>query len=315
LWQDFPGTAPDDPWQMLFGSSDEWVSAYVAAAVGAFDRLNRKDVRDAVQWVWRLLTKRRSEGFGWGYSCISPADADSTVWGLRLAQVVGASRSTHALNAYAFLRRHQQHSGGIATYLPEAAIRDFSALQPSTVNAWCEPHVCVTAAAANLPELQKDCLRSLRDTQKADGRWNSYWWTDSEYSTGLATSALARSDDTSDRARVARAAGWARERVSETGGVFSTGCNAEMPFATACNLLTLLSAKNIDRATIARSVQWLLRAQRSDGSWESSAVMRTPPVNVLDPDASGKAILARDRNSNFTTATVLTSLGLASAIR
>ena len=167
LWQDFPGTGADDPWLLLFGASDEWVSAYVAAALGAFER---DDAKSAASWVWRLLSHRRHQGEGWGFSCISPTDADSTVWGLRLANVVGASESAHAIAANNFLRQHKGRDGGVSTYVPEAAIRLFGDLQPSAINAWCQPHACVTAAAANLPEFRDDCVRYLRTAQHE--RWS-----------------------------------------------------------------------------------------------------------------------------------------------
>ncbi len=142
LWLDFPSTGADDPW-LAFGTSDEWVSLYVAAVLGSFER---EDAKHAASWVWRLLNHRRNAGEGWGYSCISPADADSTVWALRLAEVVDASHSAPALAAGDFLRRHQHQNGGFATYLRDAAIRYFADLLPSELNAWCEPHACVTAA-------------------------------------------------------------------------------------------------------------------------------------------------------------------------
>ena len=312
LWLDFPSTGADDPW-LAFGTSDEWVSLYVAAVLGSFER---EDAKHAASWVWRLLNHRRNAGEGWGYSCISPADADSTVWALRLAEVVDASHSAPALAAGDFLRRHQHQNGGFATYLRDAAIRYFADLLPSELNAWCEPHACVTAAAAHIPALQEDCFRFLRTAQAIDGRWDSYWWIDSEYSTGLATAALAQSRDEADQARVAAAVKWATDRVGAEGGVFSTACNAETPFASAWNLRALLSApKHSDaRDPALRSVQWLLREQHPDGSWLGSAWMRTPPVNSTAPGANVGTILAQDRNANFTTASVLASLRIARGI-
>ena len=104
--------------------------------------------------------------------------------------------------------------------------------------------------------------------------------------------------------------------IRESDGVFSTGCKAEAPFATSWSLRTLMLApKDNEARTLAnRALQWLLREQRADGSWYGSAWMRTPPVNVSNPDASAQSILAQDRNGYFTTATVLTALGLAREI-
>jgi squalene-hopene/tetraprenyl-beta-curcumene cyclase len=308
LWLDFPSFGEGDPW-LAFGTSDEWVSVYVAGALGAF---GREDARSAAAWVWRLLNHRR-KGEGWGYSCVSPADADSTVWGLRLAQALDVSDTAPVQSARDFLRRHQHDNGGLATYLPDAAIRYFAELATPEINAWCEPHVCVTAAAAHIPELQADCLRFLRASQAGDGRWDSYWWTDSEYSTGLATAALAQSRADADRVRVASAIKWAMARVGVDGGVHSAGCKTDAPFSTAWNLRTLLAAPEDPqaRALALKSLQWLVREQRADGSWSGSAWMKTPPVNSSSKVGT---ILAQDRNGNFTTASVLSSLRIARAI-
>jgi squalene cyclase len=307
LWQDFPTTNGDDRWR-AFGSSDEWVSLYVAATLASLDN---DDARRAAAWVWQLLNRRRN-GRGWGHSWQSPADADSTAWGLRLADAIGASAAT--TDARDFLRRHQNRNGGIATYLPYAAITEFAALQASDLNAWTEPHPCVTATTAHLREFQKDCLRFLRATQAADGSWDSYWWLDGEYTAGFATAALARSSDERDRACVTAAVRWAINRVGYSGAVFSAACKTEAPFATALNLHALLSApQNAEaRSASVRSVQWLLGEQRPDGSWPGSAWLKTPSANSHSASAP---ILALDRNANFTTATVLAALKLTCAIR
>ncbi|HLI78880.1 MAG TPA: hypothetical protein VKV03_02790 [Candidatus Binataceae bacterium] len=310
MWHDFPASAVDDPWFYYFGASDEWVSAYVASVVGAFER---DDARRAAQWVWRVLCHRRRIGEGWGFGVVTATDADSTVWGLHLAHVVGASKSPNAVAAYDFLGQHQHADGGLATYLPEASIRLFTS---SGVNPWCEAHACVTAAAANLPQPRPDWLRFLRSAQQTDGRWDGFWWMDSEYATGLATAALVQSGDPNDCARIESALRWTSHRVGADGGVFSTACKAESPFATAWSLRTLLSASDHSqaRALAIREVQWLIGEQRPDGAWNPSAWLQSPPVDVNDPNGFAKSIVALDRNANFTTASVLAALGLARGI-
>jgi squalene cyclase len=310
MWYDFPASAIDDPWFFYFAASDEWVSAYVAAAIASFER---DDARRAAQWVWRVLCRRRRAGEGWGFGVVTPADADSTVWGLHVAHAIGASGSPHAIAAYVFLRQHQHSHGGIATYLPEDSIRLFAT---SGVNPWCEAHACVTAAAANLPDPQPEWLRYLRSAQQSDGRWDGFWWMDSEYATGLATAALARTNDPQDRGRIETAVRWTIGRIAASGGVFSAAANAESPFATAWSLRTLLSVPNHSeaRALAMRQIEWLLREQRPDGSWHPSAWLRTPPIDVNDPNGFANRILALDRNANFTTASVLAALGSARGI-
>ncbi len=63
-----------------------------------------------------------------------------------------------------------------------------------------------------------------------------------------------------------------------------------------------------------QALAWLLRSQRTDGSWSPSAQVRIPPHEVEDPDLDPKAnVVAFDMNRTFTTATVLSALVLARA--
>jgi len=313
LWHDFPPAGFDDPWLIYFGASDEWVSAFVAAAIAPFER---DDARGAARWVWQVINHRRRRGEGYGFSLVTPADADSTAWALKLAQVLGESASPHAIGARKFLMQHQLASGGVATYLPEASIRLFKSDNSSVSNPWCEAHACVTAAAANLPAPSPECLRFLRASQQEDGRWVGFWWMDSEYATGLAAAALARSKDAGDRARIDAAIRWCSDRINDDGGVFSAACDGPSPFATAWSLRALLAAPDHAhaRALALREVQWLIKQQRPDGSWHPSAWLKSPPIDVNDRDGYPKSILALDRYANFTTAGVLAALGLARGI-
>ncbi len=60
---------------------------------------------------------------GWGFSPLYSADADSTLWALRLAAVLGAMRAPRARAALSFMRRHRKRDGGVATFLPETLAR------------------------------------------------------------------------------------------------------------------------------------------------------------------------------------------------
>lgn len=77
-WLDYDGFSE--------GPADEWVTAYVALAL---HDSARADARDAAARAWHLLKARARSGWGWNF--LQPADADSTIWGLRLAAALGES--------------------------------------------------------------------------------------------------------------------------------------------------------------------------------------------------------------------------------
>lgn len=268
------------------GSAEEWVTAYVAHALHACPR---PGAAQAAQRAWHLLARRGREG--WGWNALQPPDADSTIWGLRLAAGLGHMDSPAAQEATAFLRCHVTPSGGLCTYRHEAQRdrADGLAINPG----WHEAHACVTAAAAHLPGLGAGPHDFLRQAQRADGTWRGYWWASDIYTTALAAEALA--GEAGDRPRVARAIAAARAALDVSGPVPLT------PFETALVLRTLLLATDDGAAAVQDARDRLLAAQLADGSWPASAALSIP-------NHKGEVVPALDNRRCLTTATVLAAL-------
>jgi hypothetical protein len=289
------------------GVSDEWSTAYVGAALAA---LPDERARRAVSWAWQLLSGRRQAWGGWGWNVRLPLDADSTAWGLRLAGHLGCGNAARAVAARHVLAQHLFTHGGITTYREEHFYR--TAPYPEAVTrmrGWFEAHTCVTAAVAFLAEFAVPCRRFLRQAQHATGHWVGYWWCDDAYTTALAVEALAQSAEPSDRRAVQLAVRWAADRISPSGAVYSTALRADSAFATACcvHILALADDARV-RRQLARAVAWLTERQTDQGSWEPAALM------ILTPHEPRPTIIL-DRQSLFTTATVLKCLQTARAAR
>jgi hypothetical protein len=156
----------------------------------------------------------------------------------------------------------------------------------------------------------------LHTTQAPDGGWPAYWWQDPEYATALAAEALAGIEP--DTGRVARAVAWGINRLSPQGYVATGDHPGGSPFATAwcLRLLLLGRADGAVREAIAAVTDWLVRQQLPDGSWMSSARLRVPYPDDLDPNQFDRWVyhgavqgsLVFDRQRAFTTATVLHAL-------
>lgn len=312
-WQDFD----------IAGPSDEWVTGFVGAALS---EVPSAAVDTAVAGAWRRLARRRWWSAGWGYNVFVPSDADSTVWALRLAQGAGVGRSLRVRRTLAFLARHQGPSGGIATFAERSAISKFIAV-PSHIRltGWSAEHVCVSAvAAAVLPDFYRQrILGFLRTRQRLDGSWTPYWWSDDEYATAVVVEALRMAPQSSDEVRIDAAAAWALGRLGQDGSVRTTLAPEGSPFATAFALRVLLAAEPSPQITAAvgSAIYWLSQSQRSDGRWPSSARMRVPPPNVIDPSTVAWGIggtgagsvgnVVVDQNGIFTTAAVVVALAKA----
>lgn len=303
-WRDFFG-AGDGSLEGGSRWSDEWVSAYVAVALG---RLADRDARRAALEVWQLLRQRRPPGRGWGFNRRLPPDADSTTWAIRLALAVGASAAPHAEAARAVVLAHLRSDGGASTYLealcPRRHIAELTPPGGSYEGWFGVSHPCVTAAVATLG--YQEPIDFLRRSQAPDGSWNAYWWEERAYTTALAVEAFAEHGRKHDWPRLDAASSWAAGRIDDSGSV------DESPFATALCVRVLLAGRQ-DRAgrrALSRAVSWLEAAQQHDGSWPASARLLVPRADQLsggDPGAPGTSSL--DDARIFTTATVLSAIG------
>ena len=138
FWRDF---------HVDIGYSDEWVTAFVASQMALTERpRGLAAARDALE----LAAAPSAGNGGWGYNAISPPDADSTAWVLRLAVACGVETEA-TRRARAFLAAHLLPDGAVSTYGSATPIhfrnqnwRDGGAA------GWRGSHSCVAANAAAL---------------------------------------------------------------------------------------------------------------------------------------------------------------------
>lgn len=304
---------PNGAWRDFFlpaGESTDWVTGYVGLALAGEPR-----GAAAARHGWAYLEHAAKPTGGWGYNALTPADADSSVWALRLADAIGAGDSPAAQAGQGFLARHVRHDGGVATYADADAPRGYVGL-PDTVDfsAWTVPHVCVSAAAACLPAFSDGPLSAfLAASRAADGHWPSYWWFDPGYATAEAVEALGR-DDCAARYALGRL-----EQVLQQ--------DTRSAFALA-HVVRILGPAVPDRALAA-----LAALQSDNGSWPASARLRVPapdcavpgddaawrpwrglgamPTSLAEVIALTFTITSLDHRRAFTTATVLRALAAA----
>ncbi len=299
-WRDFTGAlGAGEEWGASMGSSDEYVTAYVTVALAA---VGTAHAREAAERAWTLLARRRAPVAGWGWNGLLPVDADSTAWGLRAADAVGAGTSPIALAARRALDAHRMPDGGVSSYRaaarPRPHGRDLTPPDASYAGWTATSHACVTAAAAGLGD--PGALAFLRAAQREDGSWASYWWLHDEFATAFAARALAATGARADARRAAAAADWAAGRIDAGGAVSAS------PFATALAVLALGGHHEHERV---RAVGWLAERQEDDGGWAPSARLLAPRPDVVDRLRSPvETVGCLDDARSFTTATVIAAL-------
>lgn len=290
-WQDFHAYGNE---------SDEWMTAYVGYALAETGLAEATNAAvDA--WEW-LVTEASAHGPGIGYSTLSPQDADSTAWALRMAEAIGRSEDEFAKRAFGYLTTYVRGDGGIGTFAPAELQKIHFGDTDDAVAGWTGSHNCVTSTAAFLRELSKvgDVYGFLAGAQEPDGFWRCYWWADHEYATAHAIESFKRAgvqQEATDRALY-----WLKQNGRR-----------HSPFTLALRVLGM-SAGGASESEAA--MQDLTTLQLADGSWAASARLQIPPPFLRNPQMQwnwnehGNAIgsVMIDQHRIFTTATAVRAI-------
>jgi len=125
----------------------------------------------------------------------------------------------------------------------------------------------------------RGALAFLRKEQEEDGSWFGRWGTNYLYGTWQVLRGLARIGEDVRSAMCQRAAAWLRSVQNADGGWGETCRSYDDPAQfkargpstasqTAWALMGLLNAGDTDSPQVRRGLDYLLRTQRADGSWD-----------------------------------------------
>lgn len=316
----------------LAGPSVDWVSGFVLSSLGAtampFDHPE--------DGAWRRgvvsLTRRQRPNGGWAYSERVPTDADSTAWALSTLTETVCWKPSAVLRAARYLAHHQNDDGGFATYQRDDQIDRYIEVHESQVSGWCQSHVSVTGAAMSAllsAGAARSCariqraVRYLREARETDGLWRCYWWRGEAYPTSLVMYTLTRVGALPRHDRHEIVETLIQRQLADGGWGDDPDSVESDPWATACLLASLLMVDTPGRHVVAvreGALDFLLRTQRTDGSWASGPILRIPRPMAIGPgddldkwrvDELGTGVLVTARNGYFVTAQVCRTLALA----
>lgn len=127
-------------------------------------------------------------------------------------------------------------------------------------------------------EPARRALHFIRHTQRNDGPWYGRWGVNYVYGTWSVLRGLCAIGENMEQDYVQRAVRWLERRQNADGGWGETcdtydnpelaGRGESLPTQTAWALLGLFATRRFSGPAVERGVEYLLRTQRPDGSWD-----------------------------------------------
>lgn len=225
--------------------------------------------------------------------------------------------------------RHCNESGGWRTYLDINTLKKRLELPfDYSVTGWTKPHLCVTAAAANVllhykasfNDLLEKTLSFLANHQSLEGFWQSYWWTSPIYATSLALQAFVKAGN-KYHSEITKSIEWLLSLQTKDGCWLNPYTNLPSAFYTALSIKALIVTRDsISNQAIEKGTNWLIENQYSDGSWQCQHILRIPSPDSENPEllknwrkgSFGVNTIVDDHRRIFSTVTALNSLKTSS---
>lgn len=288
-WSDFMTTA---------GKGEAWITAYVICMLGEFS-----DNRSKLIEIIRELEKN-----GGQYNDRVIPDGDSLNFLVMALTLVNDKNNSIDTKKWLY---YKHDSGGFSTYRGNAISKVLHIDSDSDVSGWTIEHNCVTAVALwvaqklGMNNIINEVESFLTNQVRKDGSIASYWWTEDIYANAFCVMAGMRGN----------VLNYIIKMRQDEGCWYNMG--EPSVFYTALAIKALECVTINDHVSdyvpfIKESINWLLKHQFEDGSWQSENLLRIPAPNVHAPEdikqwkfsSFGVNVITDDYERVFTTALV-----------
>ena len=229
------------------------------------------DKNHAIQRAGRWFIDNQNPDGGWAFSAMGRSgnllsDADDTALAtLALLRAKMPDRTEAIQRGLDWLKAHQSPDGSCSTYLPGQGDVGCVSLTAHAIEAWCETTGMET-------EIDRAC-QWLEDEISKEGYWSDLWLAKRTYGTACAIIGLIKAGKITSPA-IARGVRWMESVQNSDGGwgedMFGNLTDSTVEQTGWCTYALLLADR--DSAPAQQGLEFLLRRQRPDGSWDASCV-------------------------------------------
>ncbi|HEX5230082.1 MAG TPA: squalene--hopene cyclase [Bryobacteraceae bacterium] len=261
------------------------------------DWLLTKEVRRKGDWS---VKRPKTEPSGWYFEFANEfyPDIDDTAMVLLALNRASASRPEEQQatehRAIQWLFDMQSKDGGWAAFDVDNDWRPLSFVPFADHNAMLDPTcpditgrvleaLCAHGYNRSHPAIEKGVQYLIR-TQEEDGSWYGRWGVDYVYGTFLALRGLAAAGVSDREAYVQRGLEWVRSIQNFDGG-WGESCDSyrlksfvaapSTPSQTAWGVLALLAGGDTTSTSLHDGIEYLIRTQKSDGTWDEDLATGT----------------------------------------
>jgi squalene-hopene/tetraprenyl-beta-curcumene cyclase len=298
--------------------SPVWDTAIAVFALAQSGAAPRESLRRSADWLLSKEVRRKgdwsvkrpnTEPSGWYFEFaneFNPDIDDSAMVMLALADTQAsdpaAQRACHA-RAVKWILDMQSKDGGWAAFDADNNWQFLSQVPFADHNAMLDPscaditgRVLEALCAHGLDRSHASVRRGVNylvRTQEPDGSWYGRWGVAYIYGTCFALRGLRAAGEDDREAHVLRAGEWLRSIQNSDGG-WGESCASydngtftaaeSTPSQTAWAVLGLLAGGDTTSQSVHKGIEYLLRTQRADGSWDEELATGTgfPKVFYLN---------------------------------
>lgn len=286
-----------------------WDSAIAGFAVGESADPPRDALRKCADWLLTKEVRRKgdwsvkrpdTEPSGWYFEYANEfyPDIDDTAMVLLALNRAGASSTAEQQAAerrsIQWLLDMQSKDGGWAAFDVDNNWRPLSFVPFADHNAMLDPTcpditgrvleaLCSYGYTRSHSAIQRG-IQYLIKNQEVDGSWYGRWGVDYIYGTFLALRGLQAAGVSDREAYVQRALEWVRSNQNFDGG-WGESCDSyrlasyvsapSTPSQTAWAILALLAGGDTTSTTLHDGIEYLIRTQNSDGTWDEELATGT----------------------------------------